>query len=113
MDHSTETAPVLSYHVSVAVRLTIDEIRQKAAAPMAQRGVVRAGVFGSTARGEAGPDSDIDFLVEFEHGRTLIDLAGLRLDLAETLGREVDVATTKSLHPLMRNQVLDELVPIL
>lgn len=97
----------------MALKLTIDEIRQKVAAPMAQRGVVSAGIFGSTARGEASTDSDVDFLVEFEHGRTLIDLAGLRLDLAETLGGNVDVATPKSLHPEMRDRVLSELVSIL
>lgn len=113
MDPSTQLGPVLGYHVSVTLRLTVDEIREKVAAPMAQRGVVSAGIFGSTARGEAMADSDVDFLVEFEHGRTLIDLAGLRLDLAEMLGRNVDVATPQSLHPEIRDRILCELVPIL
>ena len=80
---------------------------------MARRGVVRAGVFGSFARGEATESSDVDFLVEFEDGRTLLDLAGLRLDLREALGREVDVATLGSLHPGLRERILREVVPIL
>ena len=80
---------------------------------MAQRGVVRAGIFGSTARGEATIGSDVDFLVEFEEGRTLVDLAGLRLDLIEALGQDVDVATPGSLHPAMRDGILGELVSIL
>jgi len=80
---------------------------------MRRRGVTRAGVFGSVARGDATPESDVDFLVEFEKGRTLLDLSGLRLDLRDALGRDVDVATPNSLHPEMRDQILSELVPIL
>ncbi len=80
---------------------------------MRQRGVVRASVFGSVARGEASAESDVDFLVEFEKGRTLLDLSGLRLDLVEILGCEVDIATPKSLHPQLRDRILGELVPIL
>lgn len=80
---------------------------------MSRRGVVRAGVFGSVARGEATASSDVDFLVEFEHGRTLVDLSGLRLDLREVFGRDVDVATRASLHPKLRDQILRELVPVL
>ena len=91
----------------------IAEIRIKVRDVMMRRGVIRAGVFGSTARGEARPDSDVDFLVEFEKGRSLLDLSGLRLDLEEVLGCEVDVATPGSLHPSMRQEILGELVPIL
>lgn len=92
---------------------SIDEIRRKVAAPMSRRGVVRAGIFGSVARGEATAGSDVDFLVEFEKGRTLVDLSGLRLDLCEILGRDVDVATQGSLHPKLRDEILKELVPVL
>lgn len=93
--------------------LSIAEIRRKVAAPMFRRGVVRASVFGSVARGEATEGSDVDFLVEFENGRTLVDLSGLRLDLCEILDRDVDVATQGSLHPKLRDAILRELVPIL
>jgi len=92
---------------------SIDEIRRKVAAPMSRRGVVRASIFGSVARGGATPGSDVDFLVEFEKGRTLVDLAGLRLDLCEILGRDVDVATQGSLHPRLRDEILRDLVPVL
>lgn len=92
---------------------TIAELRETVAAPMRQRGVIRAGVFGSLARGEAGEGSDVDFLVEFEKGRSLLDLAGLRLDLRDLLGRDVDVATPNSLHPKLRDRILDEVVPLL
>lgn len=96
-----------------AMTPTIAEIRQKVAAPMSRRGVVRASIFGSVARGEATAGSDVDFLVEFEKGRTLVDLSGLHLDLCEILGRDVDVATRGSLHPRLRDHILRELVPLL
>lgn len=80
---------------------------------MRRRGVVHASVFGSVARGEEEPTSDIDFLVEFEKGRTLLDLSGLRLDLADVLDRAVDVSTPGSLHPEISDQVLAEQVRIL
>ena len=57
--------------------------------------------------------SDMDFLVEFERGRSLLDLAGLRVELSEALGREVDVATRNSLHPSPRDRIIRELVPLL
>lgn len=92
---------------------TIQEIREKVTAPMRRRGVIRAGVFGSIARGEAVEGSDIDFLVELEKGRSLVDLAGLRLELCSLLGRDVDVATPNSLHPKLRDRILDEVIPLL
>ena len=55
-------------------------------------------VFGSVARGEARPDSDVDFLVEMEAGRSLFDLGGLLADLETLLGRKVDVAEPQGLH---------------
>ena len=64
-----------------------DELLQIAA----RHGAHRVCVFGSVARGDARPDSDVDFLVEFEPGRTVLDLSGLILDLEEALGRRVDV----------------------
>jgi len=92
---------------------TIDSIRTRVVELMRHHGVVQAGVFGSVARGEATESSDVDFLVEFEQGRTLLDLSGLRLDLAEALERSVDVATRNSLHPELRDQILSELVPLI
>ncbi len=91
----------------------IGEIQSKVAEVMRRRGVVRAGVFGSVVRGETGLASDVDFLVEFEPGRTLLDLAGLGLDLKEVLGCDVDVATPNSLHPALEEEIMRDLVPIL
>jgi uncharacterized protein len=70
-------------------------------------GVRRLGLFGSALRGELRPDSDIDLLVEFEPGRVpgLLHLAGLELELAELLGREVDLRTPGDLSRHIRDAV--------
>jgi predicted nucleotidyltransferase len=78
----------------------------------AQHGARNVRLFGSVARGEARPDSDIDVLVEFEPGRTLLDRIGLMQDLEDLLGRKVDVVTEKALHRLIRQQVLEQAVSL-
>jgi predicted nucleotidyltransferase/uncharacterized protein with HEPN domain len=57
-----------------------------------KHGAISLRVFGSVARGEATPSSDVDFLVDLEPGRSLLDLAGLQVDLQDLLGRPVDVS---------------------
>lgn len=69
-------------------------------------------VFGSLARGEADDISDIDFLVDLDPGRSLLDLGGLQYDLESLLGCRVDVATERGLKPRIRGQVLREAVPV-
>lgn len=63
-------------------------------------------IFGSAARGEERPDSDVDFLVEFESRKSLFDLVELQLDLEELLQRPVDVLTEPSLSPYLRDRIL-------
>jgi len=65
-------------------------------------------VFGSVARGDSGPGSDLDFLVEFEPGRSLLDHAALQIELEALLGRRVDVASERGLRPRIRERVLRE-----
>lgn len=74
----------------------------------AKYGAYNVRVFGSVARGEAKDDSDVDFLVEMETGRNLLDRIGLKQDLEELLNREVDVAKPSNLHQLIRDKVLGE-----
>ena len=69
-------------------------------------------VFGSVARGEADPDSDVDFLVELEPGRSLLDLGGLLMDLQGLLRCDVDVVTVSGLRQRIRQRVLQEAVPL-
>lgn len=67
-------------------------------------------MFGFVARGEARPDSDVDFLVELEPQRTLLDQIALMQSLEELLGRKVDVTEPETLHELIREKVLREAV---
>lgn len=69
-------------------------------------------VFGSAARGEADEHSDIDFLVEMEPGRNLLDMGGLLADLEVLLGRPVDVVTARGIKKRMRERVVKEAVPL-
>ena len=69
-------------------------------------------VFGSVARGEAKEDSDLDLLVAWEPGRSLMDHAGLVEDLQELLGMKVHVGTEKSLHWYVRDRILREATPL-
>lgn len=73
-------------------------------------GVRELSMFGSAARGEARPDSDIDLLVEFlpEAEPGLLDHAGLMLDLTALLRRRVDLVSTRGLKPMIRDSVLHE-----
>ena len=78
----------------------------------ARHGARNVRVFGSTARGEAGPDSDVDLLVEAGPPHSPWFPAGLILDLEELLGRKVDVVTESALHWYIRDRVLEEAVPL-
>lgn len=78
----------------------------------ARHGAVRVRVFGSVARGEAREDSDLDLLVAFEEGRTLLDHARLKLALEGLLGVPVDVVSEGGLAPRLREQVLREAIPL-
>jgi len=69
-------------------------------------------IFGSTARGETSPGSDIDFLVDLDPDRSLMDLGGLLMDLQELLQARVDVATEGMLRPKVRARALADAVPL-
>ena len=73
-------------------------------------GAYNVRVFGSVARGEADEKSDIDFLVDMEKERSLLDLAGLLVDLEDLLGCKVDVVPEDSLRERIRGRVLKEAV---
>lgn len=77
-----------------------------------RRGVSKVRVFGSVARGEATPTSDLDLLVELKPGRTLLDLAGFRREVAELLDLPVDVATPDMFKDRLRDEVLEEALPL-
>jgi predicted nucleotidyltransferase len=88
--------------------MRIDAMRHEILRLAASRGARHVRVFGSVARGDDHGESDVDFLVDMEAGRSLLDLVGLEQDLEELLHRKVDVLTERSLHPALRDQVLAE-----
>ena len=77
-----------------------------------RRGARSVRVFGSVARGEAKESSDLDLLVEWEPGSSLLDHAGLVQDLQELLGVKVHVGTEKSLHWYVRDRIVREAQPV-
>jgi Predicted nucleotidyltransferases len=90
------------------VKAKRDEILQVCA----KYGARNVRVFGSVARGEADEQSDIDLLVEFEPNRSLLDHAGLWVELQELLGVKVDVVSERGLKPRIRQRVLQEAIPL-
>ncbi len=69
-------------------------------------------VFGSVVRGEAAETSDVDFLVEFEPGTSLLEHGAMIAELEELLGRKVDVAPEKMLKERVRERILREAIPL-
>lgn len=77
-----------------------------------QHGAYNVRVFGSVARGEAGPTSDIDLLVKMDRGRSLLDLIELSQKLESFLQRKVDILTDEGLSPYLEERILTEAVPL-
>lgn len=90
----------------------LKEKREQILKIAAKHGARNVRVFGSVARGEADEKSDIDFLVELEPGRSLLDHAALLVELEELLGHRVDVVTERGLRPRVRERVLREAVAL-
>jgi predicted nucleotidyltransferase len=74
---------------------------------------VKAGIFGSYARGEAKKRSDVDMLIKFKGRKSYFDLAGLQLILEEKLKKKVDLLTYRSVHPLLKEYIFKDEVKIL
>ena len=92
--------------------VSLNERREEILQVAAKYGAHNVRVFGSVARGEADAVSDIDFLVEMEPGRSLLDLGGLQAELETVMGCHVDVVTEKGLKTRIRGRVLAEAVPV-
>lgn len=96
----------------MGIERQLREKREEILRIAAKHGARNVRVFGSAARGETTPGSDLDLLVELDEGRSLLDLAGLHLDLEEILGCPVDIAEPTGLHWFIRDRVLNEARPI-
>ena len=92
--------------------ILLQEKRQQILTLAKKYGARNVRIFGSVARGEARPDSDIDFLVDMEPDRSLFDLGGFLYELQRLLDADVDVVTEKGLRARIREQVLREAIPL-
>jgi hypothetical protein len=96
--------------------MTLTELRQSkrdAILELASKhGARNVRIFGSVARGDADLASDVDFLVDMEPGRSLLDMGGLLMDLRQLLHCRVDLVTAAGLKPRIRPKVLSEAVPL-
>jgi predicted nucleotidyltransferase len=92
---------------------TIDDLPAKEILDVAKRyGATSVRVFGSRARGDARPDSDLDLLVDVVDGTSLLELIGMQNALTDALGIKVEVVTEGGLHPMLRDDILREARPL-
>lgn len=94
--------------VRIAIGMTIKFIKSSVVPILKREGVVKAAVFGSVARGEAKKNSDVDMLIKFESGKSLLDLVRLEALLHKKLNRKVDLVTYGSIHPLLKKFILKD-----
>ena len=93
--------------------IRLDDLRSRKAAVLrlaAKYGIQSVRVFGSVARGQAAAASDVDILVEFEQGRSLLDQVGFQQDLEAMLGCQVDVVVRGGISPHLEGRILEEAV---
>lgn len=90
----------------------IQQQREKILSVASEHGMVNVRLFGSVSRGEETPESDIDFLVDLEAGRSLLDLGGPLIKLQGLLGRKVDIVTERGLHWYLRDKIMNKARPL-
>lgn len=88
--------------------MTFYDIKTRIIPVLKRQGVLKAALFGSFARNEAGQNSDIDLLVKLDKSKTLLDLVALKLELKEKLKMKVDLLTYDSIDPLLKSRILKE-----
>lgn len=93
-------------------REILQQKREEILSLAAQHGASNVRVFGSVARGEEQENSDVDFLVDMESDRSLLDRIGLIQDLEDLLGKKVDVATVSGLRDYFRERILNQAIPL-
>jgi predicted nucleotidyltransferase len=104
------------WHTRIEATMTLEELRTRYRNQILEiaekRGARNVRVFGSIARGEQRSDSDIDILVDFQPGRSLLDLTGLWLDLEEVLGSKVDVVSSRGLKPRVAREIMRDAIAL-
>lgn len=94
-------------------QIAIDQIKNKVLPILSSADVLKAAIFGSYVRGDQRENSDIDILVEFPKGKSLLDLVDLEMKLEEVLGKKVDLVTYKSVSPYLKDYIQRDQIQIL
>lgn len=89
-----------------------EEIKKKIISILIKHGIKKILVFGSYARNEATPKSDLDLIVEFPEGTSLIDHVGIEIELCEALNMKIDLLSRNGISPYIKNQVLKDAIVI-
>ncbi len=89
-----------------------EEIKKKIISILIKHGIKKILVFGSYARNEATPKSDLDLIVEFPEGTSLLDHVGMEIELSEALNMKIDLLSRNGISPYIKNQVLKEAIVI-
>ena len=89
-----------------------EEIKKKIISILIKHGIKKILVFGSYARNEATPKSDLDLIVEFPEGTSLIDHVGIEIELSEALNMKIDLLSRNGISPYIKNQVLKHAIVI-
>jgi uncharacterized protein len=98
--------------MTVSTEVTSPELRAQILAIARRHGARTVRLFGSRARGEATADSDVDLLLDMPPERSLLDLIAIEEEIEELLGLHVDLATTRSLSPYIREAVEREAIEL-
>jgi predicted nucleotidyltransferase len=96
----------------VDIDALVKDLRAEIVRIAKENGATRVRIFGSFARGTAGPESDLDPLIDFEPGRHLLDLIAIKQDLEDLLQRPVHVVTEAAISPYIRAKVLRDASPL-
>jgi len=91
----------------------IERLEKKIIPILKRHDIVKAGIFGSFARGEATRKSDVDILIRFKGRKSLLDLARVEIELEKKIRRKADVLTYDSINPLLKERILKEEVRIM
>ena len=95
-----------------AIGESIREQREAILRVAAKHGATQVRLIGSVARGEAGPDSDVDLLVMWQEGTSLLDQAALKLELESLLGQKVDIASDGWVKPSIRESLYRDAIAL-
>lgn len=89
--------------------MTTQQLEQTLISILNRHDAGRIAIFGSRARGDGRPESDLDVLVEFRKTKSLLNLVGIERELSETLGIKVDLLTEKAISPYLIDRIRDDL----